>query len=77
MHYTEKGGGVYFYTLQHIEEFIGHMSKSLKQLRTEKKEASLEDVKIQLSILINNKFKESKDKRDFKSELFGLLDELS
>jgi hypothetical protein len=77
IHYTEKGGGIYFYTLQQIEEFIGHQSKYLKQLRSEKKEASLEDVKIQLSILINNRFSDSKDKREFKTELFGLLDELS
>ena len=81
MNYSEKGGHVYFYTLQQIETFIGFQSKNLKQYRdrekSEKKEASLEDVKIQLSILINNKFKESRDKRDFKSELFSLLDELS
>jgi len=77
MNYKENGGSICFYTLQHVVEFIGHQSKYLKKLRAEKKEASLEDVKIQLSILINNRFSDSKDKREFKTELFGLLDELS
>lgn len=40
------------------------------------KQASLHDVKLQLSILINNKFKDNKDKKDFKNELFELLNEL-
>jgi hypothetical protein len=42
----------------------------------ERKEASLSDVKLQLSILINNKFKDSKDRKDFKNDLFELLNEL-
>lgn len=42
-----------------------------------KKTASLEDVKIQLSILINNKYKHYKERQEVKNELFDLLDELS
>ena len=42
-----------------------------------KKTASLEDVKIQLSILINNKYKHYKERQEFKNDLFELLDELS
>ena len=42
-----------------------------------KKTASLEDVKIQLSILINNKFKHYKERQEVKNDIFDLLDELS
>lgn len=38
--------------------------------------ASIENVKIQLSILINNQFKNRSEKSDYKAELFQLLDEL-
>jgi hypothetical protein len=38
--------------------------------------ASLKDVKTQLTILIKNKFKSSKDQSDYRKELFELLNEL-
>jgi hypothetical protein len=75
--YKRKGAGNYFYTIQMMLDFINGLYMYIDRLKSEKKEASLEDVKIQLSILINNRFSDSKDKRDFKSEVFGLLDELS
>jgi hypothetical protein len=64
-----------------IIDVLGVYHNCAKNLRTyinlaNKKEASLSDVKLQLSILINNKFKDSKDKKDFKNDLFELLNEL-
>jgi hypothetical protein len=62
-------------------ELLGDFYNNTTQLQNHydslgKREASLSDVKLQLSILINNKFKDSKDKKDFKNDLFELLNEL-
>lgn len=64
-----------------ILELLGDFYNNTTQLQNyydnmNKKEASLPDVKLQLSILINNKFKDSKDRKDFKNDLFELLNEL-
>lgn len=64
-----------------ILELLGDLYNNTTQLQNflenlNKKQASLSDVKLQLSILINNKFKDSKDKKDFKNDLFELLNEL-
>lgn len=66
---------------ENLLELLGDFYNNTTQLQNfynnlGKKEASLSDVKIQLSILINNKFKDSKDKKDFKNDLFELLNEL-
>ena len=58
-----------------ILEILADLYNNTTQLqnfydRMSKKEASLSDVKLQLSILINNKFKDIKDKKDFKNDLF-------
>lgn len=62
-------------------ELLGDFYNNTTQLQNHyntlnNKQASLPDVKLQLSILINNKFKDSKDKKDFKNDLFELLNEL-
>lgn len=62
-------------------ELLGDFYNNTTQLQNyyntlNNKQASLPDVKLQLSILINNKFKDSKDKKDFKNDLFELLNEL-
>lgn len=64
-----------------ILELLGDLYNNTTQLQNflenlNKKQASLSDVKLQLSILINNKFKDNKDKKDFKNDLFELLNEL-
>jgi len=64
-----------------ILELLGDLYNNTTQLQNfldnlNKKQASLPDVKLQLSILINNKFKDNKDKKDFKNDLFELLNEL-
>ena len=66
---------------ENLLELLGDFYNNTTQLqnfidRMERKEASLSDVKLQLSILINNKFKDSKDRKDFRNDLFELLNEL-
>ena len=66
---------------ENLLELLGDFYNNTTQLqnfidRMERKEASLSDVKLQLSILINNKFKDSKDRKEFKNDLFELLNEL-
>ena len=57
-----------------ILELLGDLYNNTTQLQNflenlNKKQASLSDVKLQLSILINNKFKDNKDKKDFKNDI--------
>jgi len=73
--------GIWTIDKETILELLGDLYNNTTQLqkfldKLNRKEASLSDVKIQLSILINNKFKDSKDKKDFKNDLFDLLNEL-
>lgn len=73
--------GIWTIDKETILELLGDLYNNTTQLQNfldklNRKEASLSDVKIQLSILINNKFKDSKDKKDFKNDLFDLLNEL-
>jgi hypothetical protein len=66
-----------------ILELLGDLYNNTTQLQNyidrnfNNKVASLSDVKLQLSILINNKFPDTKTRKEFKSELFELLNELS
>jgi hypothetical protein len=73
--------GIWTIDKETILELLGDLYNNTTQLQNfldklNRKEASLSDVKLQLSILINNKFKDSKDKKDFKNDLFELLNEL-
>jgi hypothetical protein len=77
----EFDNGTWTINKENLLELLGDFYNNTTQLqnfidRMERKEASLSDVKLQLSILINNKFKDSKDKKDFKNDLFELLNEL-
>lgn len=58
--------------LNRKQKFIDQLVKN----EMKNKIASIENVKIQLSILINNQFKNRSEKSDYKAELFQLLDEL-
>lgn len=65
-----------------VLELLGDLYNNTTQLQNyydklSKKVASLADVKTQLTILINNKFENPKDRKELRSELFELLDELS
>ena len=53
--------------------FLQHLNK---QIHT-KREASLQDVKTQLTVLIKNRIDDSKEQREYRKELFELLDELA
>ena len=77
----EFDNGTWTINKENLLELLGDFYNNTTQLqnfidRMERKEASLSDVKLQLSILINNKFKDSKDRKDFKNDLFELLNEL-
>ena len=77
----EFSNGKWIINKENLLELLGDFYNNTTQLqnfidRMERKEASLSDVKLQLSILINNKFKDSKDRKDFKNDLFELLNEL-
>jgi hypothetical protein len=77
----EFSNGKWIINKENLLELLGDFYNNTTQLqnfidRMERKEASLSDVKLQLSILINNKFKDSKDRKDFRNDLFELLNEL-
>ena len=77
----EFDNGTWTINKENLLELLGDFYNNTTQLqnfidRMNRKEASLSDVKLQLSILINNKFKDSKDRKDFKNDLFELLNEL-
>jgi len=77
----EFDNGKWIINKENLLELLGDFYNNTTQLqnfidRMNRKEASLSDVKLQLSILINNKFKDSKDRKDFKNDLFELLNEL-
>jgi hypothetical protein len=77
----EFDNGTWTINKENLLELLGDFYNNTTQLqnfidRMERKEASLSDVKLQLSILINNKFKDSKDRKDFRNDLFDLLNEL-
>jgi len=74
LHYRENGGGVCFYTLQHVVEFIGHQSKYLKKLRSER-EPSLMDIKVQIRSLVRSKIHRN-DQDEYLKEINKLLSEL-
>lgn len=74
LHYRENGGGVCFYTLQHVIEFIGHQSKYLKKLRSER-EPSLMDIKVQIRSLVRSKIHRN-DQDEYLKEINNLLREL-
>jgi hypothetical protein len=73
--------GIWTINKENLLELLGYFYNNTTQLqnyidRADRKEASLADVKLQLSILISNKFKDSKDRKEFKNDLFELLNEL-
>jgi hypothetical protein len=77
----EFDNGKWIINKENLLELLGDFYNNTTQLqnfidRMNRKEASLSDVKLQLSILINNKFKDSKDRKDFRNDLFELLNEL-
>lgn len=51
--------------------------QDLIDLYSKKKVASLEDVKFQLSILINNRYSSNKERQSFRKDIYELIDELS
>ena len=77
----EFNNGIWEINRENLLDLLGHLYNNTTQLqhfldKMGQKEASLSDVKLQLSILINNKFKDIKDRKNFKSDLFDLLNEL-
>jgi len=74
VNYKENDGGVCFYTLQNILEFIGHQYKYLKKLRSEK-EPSLMDIKVQIRALVRSKIHRN-DQDEYLKEINKLLSEL-
>ena len=69
-----EGGGWYFYTVQDLVNWIKGQNKHIEKLRT--KTADLLDVKNQLTILIQEKFRDLEDRKSFRKELYSLLKEL-
>jgi hypothetical protein len=58
-----------------LMEFI-FMRNNYLNLRKAKQQASIEDVKNQLTILINNKFSDLNDRKEFRKDILPLLKEL-
>jgi hypothetical protein len=69
-----EGGGWYFYTVHVLVNWINGKNKHIEKLRT--KTADLLDVKNQLTILIQDKFRDLEDRKSFRRELYSLLKEL-
>lgn len=67
--------GTYFYTVQELVEYIDILKERLEEIRISKK-ADLLDVKNQLTILIQDKFENFKDRNSYRKELYSLLKEL-
>jgi hypothetical protein len=74
MNYKENGGSICFYTLQQIEEFIGHQSKYIKQLKSDKT-PNLMDIKVQIRSLVRSKIHRN-DQDEYLKEINRLLKEL-
>lgn len=65
----------FLYTLQEVVEYIYSLQEKLEEIRISKR-ADLLDVKNQLTILIQDKFENFKDRNSYRKELYSLLKEL-
>lgn len=77
----KKEGDVFAISKEMLFDLINDFTESMKLLhryqeKEKNKSASLIDVKTQLTILMKNKFKNTKDLDDYREELYQLLSEL-